>query len=124
MKHLFYDNAVLIALGFDRLFRRNHVEPEIKHDGVFHRMTIEEIQKLYNLSGVDKGLDSKDAEAKLLLNGPNVLPPSKSALYSSIIRSFFNGFGPILWFACVFSFILYQPLGGDNPVSPSFSSSS
>ena len=92
------------------------VDPEIKHEGVFHRMSIEDVLRQFKVSSVEKGLDSKEAEALLILNGKNVLPASKSTLYNSIIRCFFNGFGPLVWFGCIFSFLLYQPFGGANPV--------
>lgn len=79
-------------------------------------MAVDDLVKLFGLKGVDQGLDTLVAEQMLKTHGPNLIPTSKSALYSSIIRSFFKGFGPILWFACIFSFLLYQPLGGLNPV--------
>ena len=110
------DSTVGDILGLQRIFKSSKVEPEIKHEGIYHRMSIDDVLKLFNVAGVDKGLDSKVAEANLALQGPNLLPTSKSSFYNSVIRSFFNGFGPLLWFACIFSFILYEPLGGPSPV--------
>ena len=107
-------------LGLQRIFKFNQIEPEVKHDGVYHRMSIEDVLKLFKVPSLDKGLDSKLAQESLALSGPNMLPASKSTLYNSILRSFFNGFGPLVWFACVFSFILYEPLGGTTPVRLTF----
>ena len=45
-------------------------------------------------------------------NGSNVIsPPRGRQLWFSCLLSFFSGFGPLLWIACFFAFLSWQPFG-------------
>ena len=92
------------------------IEPGHNQDKEFHRMSIYELTNLVGLASVVRGLNSDEARKLLKSNGPNKLPASESLLFSSILRSFLKGFGPLLWMAAIISFILYEPLGGPKPV--------
>lgn len=63
-------------------------------------------------SDINTGLSSKRAADKLAANGPNIMPQSREApIWFRFIMSFFSGFSLLLWFACAFVFISWEPFG-------------
>ncbi|KAG8712443.1 hypothetical protein FRC11_000131 [Ceratobasidium sp. 423] len=83
-------------------------------DLTFHTQTEEEILNLFSVSPTI-GLDSTQAQRRLVTNGPNALSPPPSRTWRKVLEWIFGGFGSLLLAASIVCFIAWKPLGEPNP---------
>ena len=58
------------------------------------------------------GIATHTLNARIEIHGPNCIPPPKELhIVLKFILCFFTGFGPLLWIACFFVFLSWQPFG-------------
>lgn len=85
-----------------------------------HVKSTEEVLVECNNTSVSQGLSHSEFERLLRISGPNSLPPSSERpLAFKFVLSFFSGFSPLLWFACLFVFLAWKPFG--TPPSSEYS---
>jgi len=76
-----------------------------------HCLTVDALQKRFS-ADITYGLTQEEAAKRLAKYGPNEMTkPYEHPVWLKFILSFFSGFAPLLWIACFFVFLSWEPFG-------------